>query len=74
MTFSVAGNHQPFAQHCYITGGSTGLGLELAVLLTKLGANVSIVARDKGRLEKALQQLEVWTSGLFVQEMLTCPP
>jgi 3-dehydrosphinganine reductase len=46
-------------QHCYITGGSSGLGLELAILLTKRGADVSIVARDSEKLAKALQTIEV---------------
>lgn len=46
-------------QHTYVTGGSTGLGLSLAVLLTKKGAHVSIVARNQDRLDKALEQLEV---------------
>jgi len=45
-------------QHCYVTGGSTGLGLELAKQLTARGAHVSIVARNKERLEKALEDLE----------------
>jgi len=48
----------PHGQHCYVTGGSQGLGLELAVLLTKLGADVSIVARNEERLQKALETLE----------------
>jgi 3-dehydrosphinganine reductase len=48
----------PEGLHVYITGGSTGLGLALAVLLTKKGAHVSIVARDKGKLEKAIEELE----------------
>ena len=46
-------------QHVYITGGSTGLGLSLAIILTKKGAHVSIVARNQGRIDKALAQLEV---------------
>lgn len=46
-------------QHCFITGGSSGLGLSLAVLLVQRGANVSIVARNEGRLKKALERLEV---------------
>jgi len=29
------------------------------MLLTKKGAHVSIVARDKGKLEKAIEELEV---------------
>jgi len=49
----------PSGRHCYITGGSTGLGLALAILLTKRGADVSIVARNVENLEKALAQLEV---------------
>jgi short-subunit dehydrogenase len=46
-------------QHCYITGGSSGLGLALAIILTKKGADVSIVARNEEKLRKALEQLEV---------------
>ncbi|KZT12500.1 oxidoreductase [Laetiporus sulphureus 93-53] len=45
-------------RHCYITGGSSGLGLALAILLTKKGAHVSIVARNETRLKKALEDLE----------------
>jgi len=48
----------PRGKHCFVTGGSAGLGLALAVLLTKRGAHVSIVARNQERLDKALQQLE----------------
>ncbi|KAF5388152.1 hypothetical protein D9615_000466 [Tricholomella constricta] len=48
----------PRGKHCYVTGGSAGLGLSLAILLTKKGADVSIVARDGERLRKALEQLE----------------
>ncbi|KAI9512240.1 oxidoreductase [Russula earlei] len=48
----------PSGRHCYITGGSSGLGLALAILFTKRGADVSIVARNKENLDKALAQLE----------------
>ncbi|KAF8208980.1 oxidoreductase [Mycena galopus ATCC 62051] len=48
----------PDGLHCYVTGGSTGLGLELAKLLTQKGAHVSIVARNQDRLDSALEQLE----------------
>lgn len=51
-------------QHCYVTGGSAGLGLALAVLLTKKGADVSIVARNEERLQKALAEMEVSPSQL----------
>jgi 3-dehydrosphinganine reductase len=42
-----------------VTGGSAGLGLAMAVLLTQRGADVSIVARNKERLQKALAEMEV---------------
>ena len=46
-------------QHCFVTGGSSGAGLALAVLLVKRGAHVSIVARNEERLQAALAELEV---------------
>ncbi|TBU52720.1 oxidoreductase [Dichomitus squalens] len=48
----------PRGKHCLITGGSRGTGLALAILLAKRGAHVSIVARDKPRLDKGLEGLE----------------
>ncbi|KAI0636131.1 oxidoreductase [Trametes polyzona] len=48
----------PREKHCFVTGGSSGTGLALAVILAKRGADVSIVARNKHRLEKALEVLE----------------
>ncbi|KAL6309664.1 oxidoreductase [Sparassis latifolia] len=48
----------PRGLHCFVTGGSAGLGLSLAVALTKKGADVSIVARNEDRLRAALDQLE----------------
>jgi 3-dehydrosphinganine reductase len=41
-----------------ITGGSSGIGLALARLLTQEGANVCILARDPGKLNRALEELE----------------
>ncbi|KAJ7767637.1 oxidoreductase [Mycena metata] len=51
-------NWNPDGHHCYVTGGSTGLGLEVARLLTQKGAHVSIVARNQERLDQALSQLK----------------
>ena len=51
-----------------MTGGSSGLGLALALLLTKRGADVSIVARNEENLKKALAQLEV--SDLFMEKFV----
>ncbi|KAL0956968.1 hypothetical protein HGRIS_003069 [Hohenbuehelia grisea] len=48
----------PDGLHAYVTGGSTGLGLSLAVLLASKGAHVSIVARNQQRLDKALESIE----------------
>ncbi|KIJ56884.1 hypothetical protein M422DRAFT_148865 [Sphaerobolus stellatus SS14] len=48
----------PKGKHCYVTGGSSGTGLALALLLTKKGSHVSIVARDEVKLSKALEQME----------------
>lgn len=41
-----------------ITGGSRGLGLELARLFAGEGADLALVARDPAELERARQQLE----------------
>ncbi|KAH0587645.1 hypothetical protein H2248_006413 [Termitomyces sp. 'cryptogamus'] len=56
--YSFTKKWDPRAKHCYVTGGSAGLGLYLAILLTKKGADVSIVARNEERLQSALEQLE----------------
>ncbi|KAF9001245.1 oxidoreductase [Hymenopellis radicata] len=48
----------PREKHCYVTGGTAGLGLSLAVLLTQLGANVSVIGRNKERLAQAVEKLE----------------
>lgn len=45
-------------QHCYIGGGSEGLGLSLARQLTDRGAHVTIVSRSQAKLDAALAQLE----------------
>lgn len=44
-------------KHVIVTGGSSGIGLECAKLYAKKGANVTIVARDKGRLDDSLKQV-----------------
>jgi len=53
------GMRSTWFKHCYVTGGSAGLGLALAIELTKRGAHVSIVARNKDRLQTALGAMEV---------------
>jgi 3-dehydrosphinganine reductase len=46
-------------QNCVVTGGSQGLGLGLAILLARKGANVTIVARTESKLKEALAEIEV---------------
>jgi 3-dehydrosphinganine reductase len=41
-----------------ITGGSSGIGLEIAVAFGRLGANLFLVARDKDRLQQAARQVK----------------
>ncbi|KAJ7054992.1 oxidoreductase [Mycena amicta] len=48
----------PDGRHVYVTGGSQGLGLAVAILLTRKGAHVSIVARDQEKLDTALKLME----------------
>jgi len=45
-------------KHVIITGGSSGIGLSLAVKLVKKGCSVTIFARDEQKLKSALVQLE----------------
>ncbi|WRT68763.1 uncharacterized protein IL334_005743 [Kwoniella shivajii] len=53
-------DYQPRGKHCYVTGGTQGLGKALAESLVKQGAHVTAVARDveKGkRVEAELRAL-----------------
>ncbi len=43
-----------------ITGGSRGLGLEVARLMAAEGARLAILARDPDELERAERELEAW--------------
>lgn len=43
--------------HAVVTGGSQGIGLEVARLLAERGARVTIVARDRARLDAALEHV-----------------
>ena len=45
-------------QHIIITGGSSGIGKATAKLLAQQGANISIIARDRSKLDLAKQEIE----------------
>jgi short-subunit dehydrogenase len=44
-------------KNAIVTGGSRGLGLEIARVLVRRGARVAIVARDPAEIERALEDL-----------------
>lgn len=46
-------------RHAVITGASRGIGAAVASTLARLGASVSLVARDREKLELRRQELEV---------------
>ncbi len=45
-------------KNVYITGGSSGIGLETAKLVYAQGANLVIIARDKDKLHLAVREIE----------------
>jgi 3-dehydrosphinganine reductase len=60
-----------------VTGGSSGIGLATAELLASRGADVGLIARDQGRLEKAAETVtrarrsekqRVWASACDVAD------
>lgn len=52
-----------------ITGGSRGLGLELARQLAKEGANLALCARDAEELDRAQAELSTYDVGVFTQQL-----
>jgi NAD(P)-dependent dehydrogenase (short-subunit alcohol dehydrogenase family) len=46
-------------KHIVITGASSGIGREVALLVNKLGAKVSLIGRKKDLLESLIQDLQV---------------
>lgn len=53
-------------KHILITGASSGIGMETALLVSRLGARVSIVGRKKDSLEQVLNKLEGKGHNLYV--------
>ena len=55
-------NSNPFSlkdKKIFVTGSSSGIGKEIAISCSKMGANLIITGRNKDRLEKVLNELNV---------------
>ncbi len=48
-------------QHAIVTGGSSGIGKAVARLLAQQGANLSLIARDRHKLEQVRQEIAAVT-------------
>ena len=46
-----------------ITGGSSGIGKCVAVAAVEMGADVTIVARNEGRLARAREEIQAKVNG-----------
>ncbi len=53
-----------------VTGASSGIGRETAVLLSQLGARLVLVARDRDRLEQTLSMLDGSSHEILVCDLL----
>ncbi len=49
--------------HVVVTGGSSGIGLEVAKIYARRGASVSLIARNADRLETARSEIEQMSGG-----------
>lgn len=54
-------------KHAVITGATSGLGLATAEELAHLGANITLVARDKDKAEKTAQQITKKTGNANIE-------
>jgi len=50
-------------KHIVITGGSSGIGKSLGMLAVENGANVTLIARDESKLQKAVDEFRSLSSG-----------
>ncbi|KUG21578.1 short-chain dehydrogenase/reductase sdr [hydrocarbon metagenome] len=57
-------------KHVYITGGSSGIGLEIARKLFSFGANLTIIARNSAKLEDARRDIEKFK--VFPGQFIRC--
>ena len=57
-------------KHAIVTGGSSGIGKAVAILLAIEGANLTLIARDRQKLAVAKEEIEA-AVGSCVREILT---
>lgn len=56
-------------KHVVITGGSSGIGKSLAILFAERGAHVTIIARNKEKLQKAVE--EITAARKYIQQKIS---
>lgn len=52
-------------KHILVTGASSGIGRATAILASQLGARLSIIARDEGRLKQTMLALDGCTNSYY---------
>ncbi|XP_038070367.1 3-ketodihydrosphingosine reductase-like isoform X2 [Patiria miniata] len=71
LSFSVKPKLMELKQaHVVITGGSSGIGKAVAAEVLKQGANVTILARNQARLQKAREELQQYIKDKDNQKIL----
>jgi 3-dehydrosphinganine reductase len=65
--FSLLSDFDLRGKHVFITGGSSGIGIETAKEYIKRGANVTIAARNKEKLAEAVLLLESYNFSVTKQ-------
>lgn len=59
---SLSNDYDLKGKHVFITGGSSGIGIETAKEYLNRGANITIAARNQERLNEAVKVLEIYDS------------
>lgn len=66
---SYFGAYDPKGKHVLVTGGSAGIGLEVAREYIRHGANVTLVARNEAKLVAAVVELQHYDEKLVLNGM-----